>query len=130
MNPSPLQYSVAQCVRLEAEEAKDPEKIDELKWLNEIRHRVVAKIRVLPTNHYEWTETDSYSDFQNWISQDERNRQRVLTFIRMAFGIAQGRHDVLRQRPRRVQGRGQVRMSPRPSYLSHPGGLTQKCNRG
>src|SRR5678815_5755739 len=104
MNPSPLQYSVAQCVRLEAEEAKDPEKIDELKWLNEIRHRVVAKIRVLPTNHYEWTEIDSYSDFQIWISQNERNRQRVLTFIRMAFGIAQGRHDVLRQRPRRVQG--------------------------
>ena len=75
-------------------EADDAEKIDELKWLNEIQHRVVAKISVLRKNHHEWTESDSYSDFQNWISQNERNRQRVLASIRMALRIAQGRHDV------------------------------------
>jgi len=75
-------------------EAYDAEKIDELKWLNEILHRVVSKIAVLRKNHHEWTESDSYSDFQHWISQNERNRQRVMASIRRALRIAQSQHDV------------------------------------
>ena len=75
-------------------EADDAEKIDELKWLNEIQPRVVAKITVLRKNHHEWTESDSYSDFQNWISKNERNRQRVLASIRRALRIAQSSHEV------------------------------------
>jgi hypothetical protein len=75
-------------------EDDDAEMIDELKWLNEIQHRVVAKIAILRKNQHEWTESDSYSDFQHWISQNERNRQRVTDSIRRALRIVQSHCDV------------------------------------
>jgi len=74
--------------------ADDAEKVDELKWLNEMQHQVTAKIAVLRKNQHEWTENDSYSAFQHWISQNERNRQRVTDCIRRALRIAQGNYDV------------------------------------
>ena len=74
-------------------EADDGEKIDEFKWLNEIQHRVTSKIRVLRKNQHEWTENDSYSDFQNWISLNEHNRLRVTMAIRSALRIAHSQQD-------------------------------------
>lgn len=44
------------------------QKVEQLKWLNEIMHRVTSKIRVLRLNLHEWTEADSWADIQHWIS--------------------------------------------------------------
>ena len=48
----------------------DSEKVDRIKWVNEIMHRVTIKIHVLRTNENEWTEEDSWQNFQHWISQN------------------------------------------------------------
>ena len=36
----------------------DCEKIEQMKWLNEIQHRIVAKISVTRLNSHEWKESD------------------------------------------------------------------------
>jgi hypothetical protein len=40
------------------EEISDSEKVEAMKWINEILHRVVAKIRVERLQIYEWKESD------------------------------------------------------------------------
>ena len=36
----------------------DAEKVERMKWVNEVMHRVTAKVYVLRLNTHEWTETD------------------------------------------------------------------------
>lgn len=36
----------------------DAEKVERIKWVNEILHRVTAKVRVLRIKSHEWTEED------------------------------------------------------------------------
>ncbi len=64
------------------------EKVDQLKWLNEILHRVTAKVIVLRTHDHEWSERDSWNDFEHWITQDRRNETRVLQAIDAALHSA------------------------------------------
>lgn len=45
------------------ESASDAEKIERMKWVNEILHRVTAKVYVLRLKTHEWTE----EDFENLI---------------------------------------------------------------
>ena len=64
------------------------DKVDQLKWLNEIQHRVTAKIRVLRTKHHAWTEQDSWDDIQHWIAQNPKNESRVSWAVRAALRTA------------------------------------------
>ncbi len=48
------------------------ERLDRIKWINEILHRVTAKIRCLSLNTHEWTEADSVNDMRHWIMQIQR----------------------------------------------------------
>ena len=48
----------------------DAEKVDRMKWVNEILHRVTSKVRVLRLNEQEWSEEDSWQDIQHWVSQN------------------------------------------------------------
>src|SRR5262245_37981913 len=36
----------------------DAEKVEQMKWINEVQHRVTAKVYVLRLKTYEWTEED------------------------------------------------------------------------
>ena len=49
----------------------DAEKVDRLKWVNEIQHRVTGKIGVLRLNLHEWTERDTWQMIQEYV---ENNR--------------------------------------------------------
>jgi hypothetical protein len=40
------------------EQISDAEKVDRMKWVNEILHRVTAKVYVLRLKTHEWTEED------------------------------------------------------------------------
>jgi hypothetical protein len=74
-----LAHNLTICVREVWWSDESPEdKVEQLKWLNEIQHRVTDKISVLRTRHHVWTERDSWADIEHWISQDNRNEVRVL----------------------------------------------------
>ena len=64
------------------------DKAEQLKWLNEIQHRVTAKISVLHTRHHEWTEKDSWRVIEDYISNDMRNESRVLSAVESALETA------------------------------------------
>jgi hypothetical protein len=64
------------------------DKVDQLKWLNEIQHRVTAKIIVLRTHDHDGSELDSWIDIEHWIGQDTRNEARVLCAISAALQAA------------------------------------------
>ncbi len=48
----------------------DTEKVDRIKWINEILHRVTAKVWVLRLHTHEWSETDFASEIAHWVSQN------------------------------------------------------------
>jgi hypothetical protein len=43
------------------EQTDDAEKVDRMKWMNELLHRVTAKVYVLRLKTHVWTEEDSGS---------------------------------------------------------------------
>ncbi len=63
-------------------------KVEQLKWLNEIQHRVTAKIGVLRTRGQEWTERDSWGMIEDYVSHDRRNESRVLFAVERALETA------------------------------------------
>jgi hypothetical protein len=46
----------------------DSNKLDCLKWLNEILHRVVMKAALLRLKKNTWSESDSWENINHWIS--------------------------------------------------------------
>lgn len=46
----------------------DGEKVEKLKWLNEIMHRVTMKSALLRTHKNTYSESDSWEDIQHWVS--------------------------------------------------------------
>ena len=46
----------------------DSEKVERLKWLNEIMHRVTMKSALLRTHKNTYSESDSWKDIQHWVS--------------------------------------------------------------
>src|SRR5579871_1389338 len=63
----------------------DAQKVELMKWLNEIQHRVVAKISVLRRGHHEWTEEDSWADIQFYIAQCPAIGPTVLDDIEQSY---------------------------------------------
>lgn len=46
----------------------DSEKVESLKWLNEIMHRVTMKSALLRTHKNTYSESDSWEDIKHWVS--------------------------------------------------------------
>ena len=46
----------------------DGEKVESLKWLNEIMHRVTMKSALLRTHKNTFSESDSWEDIKHWVS--------------------------------------------------------------
>ena len=50
------------------EDLTDSQKLECLKWINEIMHRVVMKASYLRLQKNKYSETDSWEDIKHWIS--------------------------------------------------------------
>jgi hypothetical protein len=50
------------------ERLTDGQKVECLKWVNEIMHRVVMKSSLLRVKRNKFTESDSWNDIQHWVS--------------------------------------------------------------
>ncbi len=48
----------------------DSEKVDRIKWINEILHRATRMITVLRTHEHEWPDKDFDNEIRHWISQN------------------------------------------------------------
>lgn len=46
----------------------DGEKVESLKWLNEIMHRVIMKSALLRIHKNTFSESDSWEDIKPWVS--------------------------------------------------------------
>ena len=63
----------------------DAEKVDRIKWVNEILHRVTSKVRVLRLNEHEWSEEDSWQDIQHWVSQNRETESLVNAAVSWSY---------------------------------------------
>ncbi|HEX8236303.1 MAG TPA: hypothetical protein VF600_10130 [Abditibacteriaceae bacterium] len=50
----------------------DVEKVDQMKWINEVTHMVTAKVYVLRLNKHEWTEEDTWELMEWAVSKNPR----------------------------------------------------------
>jgi hypothetical protein len=65
-------HNLTICVRaIWSDEAIDvEEKIEQMKWLNEILHRVTAKIRCDRTQSHEWLDIDMQGMVEDWVNHN------------------------------------------------------------
>jgi len=57
----------------------DTEKVEQIKWINEVAHQVTAKIYVLRLCTHEWTEADTWQVFE-WAAKQNPNIKGHLAF--------------------------------------------------
>ena len=50
------------------EHLTDSQKLEGLKYVNEIMHRVVMKAALLRVQKNKWSESDSWEDIKHWVS--------------------------------------------------------------
>ncbi len=66
----------------------DAEKVDRMKWVNEILHRVTSKIRVLRLKEHEWSEGDFWQDIRHWVSQNRAIEPLVNDAVSWSYNSA------------------------------------------
>lgn len=59
------------------ENLTDAEKVDRMKWINEIQHRVTAKIYVLRRHLHEWSAVDFGDAIRGWVGQNRENATMI-----------------------------------------------------
>ena len=63
----------------------DAEKVDRMKWINEIMHRITAKISVTRRNENEWAEQDIYEMMKGYVSQNPGIRGEVANAVLQSY---------------------------------------------
>ena len=49
----------------------DAEKVNRIRCINEILHRVTAKVAMLRRAAHEWSESDMWGEVRRWVGQDK-----------------------------------------------------------
>jgi hypothetical protein len=73
------------------EQIDDAEKVDRMKWVNEILHRVTAKVYVLRLKTHEWTEEDFESLILGSIASHPGIAEEVGKAVRRSYQTVAGR---------------------------------------
>ena len=63
----------------------DGEKVENLKWLNEIMHRVTMKSALLRTHKNTFSESDSWEDIQHWVSRSSDIEPHVEWALKFSY---------------------------------------------
>jgi len=66
----------------------DAHKVNAIRCINEILHRVTSKIAVTRRNLHEWTESDMWGEIKRWVAEDKSISGDVGWAIRRSFEIA------------------------------------------
>jgi Na+/phosphate symporter len=70
------------------ENASEAEKIERMKRVNEIMHRVTSKVYVLRLSIHEWTEEDTWKMIKEYVAEDKAIEAEVNAAIRYSYGSA------------------------------------------
>ncbi len=73
------------------EQTDDAEKVDRMKWVNEILHRVTAKVYVLRLKTHVWTEEDFESLILECIASNPGIAEEVGKAVRRSYQTVVGR---------------------------------------
>jgi hypothetical protein len=68
----------------------DAEKVERIKWVNEILHRATAKVSVLRRQTHEWTEEAFGSDVRHYVGLCEGIRDEVFAAINYSYRSTTG----------------------------------------
>ena len=68
----------------------DTEKVERMKWVNEILHRATAKVWVLRLKTHEWTEEDFGSLVQGYIDQHPGIKKEVIAAVNRSYQTVTG----------------------------------------
>jgi len=63
----------------------DGQKVERLKWVNEIMHRVVLKSALLRVQKSQFTESDSWENIKHWVSLSPEIDAEVEWAIRLSY---------------------------------------------
>ena len=79
-----LAHLLTVCIRAiwSDEDLQDHEKLKAIKWMNEIMHRVTAKITVERTNGHDWSE----SDFLNMVTEYCDKNAVTRHYVKYSYG--------------------------------------------
>jgi hypothetical protein len=73
------------------QQISDAEKVDRMKWVNEILHRVTAKVYVLRLKTHEWTEEDFESLILEYVASHPGIAEEVGKAVRRSYRTVAGR---------------------------------------
>jgi hypothetical protein len=73
------------------EQIDDAEKVDRMKWVNEILHRVTAKVYVLRLKTHEWTEEDFESLILECMASHPGITAEIWNAVRHSYQTIAGR---------------------------------------
>ena len=85
-----LAHSLTVAIRVAWDDSdrSDAEKVNAIRCINEILHRVTSKIAVTRRNLHEWTESDMWSEIKRWVGEDRSISSNVGWAIRHSFETA------------------------------------------
>lgn len=63
----------------------DSQKVECMKWINEIMHRVVMKSAYLRMDRNKYSETDSWEDIKHWVAQSPELETSVEWALEMSY---------------------------------------------
>jgi hypothetical protein len=72
------------------ESIDNAEKIDRIKWVNEILHRVTAKVWVLRRKTHEWTEADFGDLIRGYVGQNDGIKEEVFGAVSRSYQAVAG----------------------------------------
>jgi hypothetical protein len=68
----------------------DAEKVERIKWINEILHWATAKVYVLRLKKHEWTEEDFGSLIQDYADNHEGIKGEVVAAVNLSYRAITG----------------------------------------
>ncbi len=71
----------------------DAEKLDRIYLLNEILHRITARVYTLQLNLHEWSEPDSWKMTQGYIAQKKAIEKDVMAAIAFSYNVVARREE-------------------------------------
>jgi hypothetical protein len=72
------------------ESISDSEKVDRIKWINEILHRVTANVWVLRLKTHEWTEEDFGQMIRGYVGENEGIKEEVFAAFNRSYQAVTG----------------------------------------
>jgi hypothetical protein len=67
------------------EKLTDEQRVEQMKWLNEIMHRVVMKSAYLRMERNQWSEVDSWEDIKHWVAQSPELGSAVEWALKLSY---------------------------------------------